>query len=97
MSKFKADVLASVYSVTWSFRNPSNMLIINVENSCAASYLCGNRDAVFVLNKSIHFIFFFITDSNFALLIAYICPNFFCRAIDIYHAQFSKIIKTGIK
>ncbi len=55
MIKFKADVLASVYSVTWSFRNPSNIHIINVENSCAASYLCENRDTFFfqdfLLNK----------------------------------------------
>ncbi len=48
------------------FRNHNNMqiydqetflIIINVENSCAASYFCGNRDAFYfykVHNNSIY-------------------------------------------
>ncbi len=46
----------SIFSVTWFFRNHSNMLIfcsrdilliINVENNCAASYFRGNCGAFF--------------------------------------------------
>ncbi len=43
-------IITSVFSITWFFRNQSNMLIccsfiiiiiIIVENSCAESYFCG--------------------------------------------------------
>ncbi len=46
------SIITPVFSVTWSFRNHSNMLIwcsfliINVENICAASYFCGNCDTL---------------------------------------------------
>ncbi len=48
-------IITPVFSVTWSFRNHSNMLIcaqqtfliiINVENNCAASYFCGKPQSI---------------------------------------------------
>ncbi len=53
MQSWIFSIITPVVSVIWSFRNYSNMLICcsrkfliitNFENSCAASYFCGNCD-----------------------------------------------------
>jgi len=67
-------IITAVFSVTWSFRNHSIcwfaaqetfLIIINVENSCAASYLCGKRDGIFlsqqIFETSLAEIFDFVT------------------------------------
>ncbi len=55
MQSWTFSIITSLFSVTWFFRNHSNMLIccsktfiISIENSCAASYFFESHDAFFI-------------------------------------------------
>ncbi len=56
------SIITPVFSVTWSSEiilicwfaaQETFLIIINVEDSCAAQYFCGNRDA-FYISKEQH-------------------------------------------
>ncbi len=73
MQSWIFSIITPVFRVTWSFRNHANMLIysskafliiISVENSCVASYFCGNLDTLsFKLKKKKQWILLFSKDA----------------------------------
>ncbi len=88
MESWIFSMITPVFSVTWSFRNHSNLLLkkhllLCVENSCAVPCFCGNRDIqYFIFQDS-------LMNRKFKRT-ALIWIEIFCEVIIVFHVIFDQ-------
>ncbi len=88
MESWIFSMITPVFSITWSFRNHSNLLLkkhllLCVENSCAVPCFCGNRDIqYFIFQDS-------LMNRKFKRT-ALIWIEIFCEVIIVFHVIFDQ-------